>query len=765
MYKHSIRRITLAVLCVLPALAAADQGLKLKPQPALMLIPPPSRDEVVPLFIDADRIQGHNDRETEAEGNARLRRRGQAFFADWMRYDKPDDTVTAVGNVRIEQGGDVIEGERLRYNLESDRGFMDKPSYTLTPANASLPPGSSTPRFAQTDARGSAERLLFEGPRQYRVQEASYTTCGPGTDDWFIRAKDLQIDKNRDVGVARDASIVFMDQTIFYSPYLSFSLHQQRKSGFLTPNYGSSNTSGFELTMPYYWNIAPNYDATFFPRYMTKRGLQLGGEFRYLDPNFRGDARVEILPDDQQIGRDRTALFVKHNHSFANGWQGTLNLNKVSDDKYFTDLSTRIAVTSLTNLPREGTLSRSGYWGRSGTYGVSAMVQRWQTLQTDLLAPLTPPYNRQPQLTFSAQSQGLFHSDFDFLGSYVDFDHPTLPNGARVVAYPSLSLPLQTPYAYLTPKVGMHLTRYNLDRDTTALPDRTRALPTFTAESGVVFERDTRFTGLPFIQTLEPKLYYVYIPFRDQSRIPNFESGVQDVNFASIFSENQFSGQDRINDANQVTLGVTSRLIHPDSGIERLRVGLAQRFYFQSQRVTVPGVPARAGQSSSSDLLAAASGTVAPHWTAEAGWQYNTDLDQTQKLNAGARYQPQPGKVLNLAYRHTLNSVKQTDISAQWPIAPQWSAVGRWNWSIRDQRTLEALAGLEYDGGCWIFRAVAHRFATATQTASTSIFLQLELNGVSRIGSNPLETLRRNIGGYTRLDPRAPRRDDYHVPE
>jgi LPS-assembly protein len=311
----------------------------------------------------------------------------------------------------------------------------------------------------------------------------------------------------------------------------------------------------------------------------------------------------------------------------------------------------------------------------------------------------------------------------------------------------------------------MHLTHYAVGPNTQGFEDRTRTLPIFSADSGLVFERDTVLSGLPFTQTLEPKIFYVYIPYRDQSRIPNFESGQQDISFATMFTENQFSGHDRINDANQITVGVSSRLIHPDSGIERLRVGLAQRYYFQEQRVTLPGVAPRPDHSASSDLLAALSGTVLPHWTAEIGWQYSSDRSETQKANIATRYQPAPGKVLNLAYRNTADLIGQTDISFQWPVTSHWTGMGRWNYSTRDKRTLEALAGFEYDGGCWAFRAVGHRFVTALNAVSTSVFLQLELNGVSRIGSNPLDVLRRNVGGYTRLDPRAPRTDDYFVPE
>lgn len=769
MLKIRARRLTLAVLCALPLAAAAQEGLKLRQQPNLMLLPTRETDDL-PLFIEADELRGHPERELEAQGNVRIRKRGQAIFGDWIRYDKPHEDVIAIGKVRVEQGADVLEGQRLRYNLATDQGFLEGPDYVLRPPVTPLAqpaPGmvGARDRPVETDARGKAERIIFEGPQQLLAENGQYTTCGPGNDDWYIRARELQIDKSRDIGYARGASIVFMDQTLFYSPYMSFSLHQQRKSGFLTPHYGSSNTSGFEFTTPYYWNIAPNMDATFYPRLMTKRGMQLSGDTRYMDTNLNGTSRFEWLPSDQQTNQDRWAYFIKHTQRFGRDWNGMLNLNRVSDGKYFTDLSTLVAVTSQATLPQEGSLSRGGSWGRNGGYTVSAMSQHWQTLQSDPLQPITPPYNRE-QLALSAFHQDVYRSDFDVIGSFVSFDHPTLVTGRRAVAYPSFSVPLQNAYGYITPKAGVHTTAYAIDSTvTTGSRTETRALPVFTTESGVVMERNTRLAGTSFLQTLEPKLYYAYIPYRDQSTLPNFDSALQDINFATIYAENQFSGNDRINDANQMTVGLTSRLIHEASGIERVRAGLAQRYYFSSQKVTVPGVAPRPPQSSSSDLLAALSGTVAPHVVADAGWQVNTDTGATQRLNVGARYQPELGKVLNLSYRFTDGSIKQTDMSFQWPVTREWAAVGRWNWSLQDNRLLEGVGGLEYDGGCWIFRAVAHRFATTTQAASTSVFFQLELNGVSRIGSNPIDILRRNVGGYARLDPRAPRRDDYYLPD
>lgn len=750
MHRPPITRISLAVLCALPLAAGAQQGLQLKTQPTLILVPPTVREEV-PVFLEADRVQGHAEKEVEAIGSVRLRRRGHAVHAERLRYEQPLDEVTAEGRVRIERGPDAVEGTRLQYSLATERGFMDQPSFLI---HRSREVDGRIEFFQDTDGRGNAERLFFEGPDHYRAQRAQYTACAPGNDDWYLRASELRIDKGRDVGEARDASIVFMGVPIFYSPYLSFPLGNERKSGFITPHYGSTDKGGAEFTVPYYWNIAPNRDLTVSPRIMTRRGVLVHNDFRYLEPNYLGNLRADILQeDDARNGRQRWAYNLQHKHTLPSGWFGNLNLQKVSDDTYFTDLSTQIATTSQVLLPREGAVGRYGSWGSTGNYELSALVQRWQTLQADPLALVTPPYNRQPQVTLYAARPDVLSSDLDFYAHYVGYDHPTLINGRRALVYPSLSLPLQTPYAHVTPKIGVNVTRYMLDPNTAGFTEQTRTLPIFSTDAGVVFERPTTLGGSSFIQTLEPRAYYLNIPFRDQSRIPVFDSAQQDINLTTIYSENQFAGWDRVNDANQVTYGVASRLLASQTGGQVLSGAVAQRYYFETQRVTLPGVPVRT--SSSSDLLAAVSGQVAPHWTADAGWQYSTNFSQTQKFNIGTRYQPQPGRVINVSYRETLNVLRQTDISTQWPIG-RWTALARWNYSLVDQRTLEGLVGAEYNGDCWAVRLVAHRFAVATQQASTTLFLQLELNGVSRIGSNPMETLKRNIGGYVRLDPRAP---------
>ena len=701
-----------------------------------MQTPPLDDKERLPVFVEADELRGQQEQEVEARGRVRLRTRGKAVAADWLFYDQRTEEVEAAGNVRIEQGTDVVDGTRLKLNIETDRGFMQQPKFRLGAQNA----------------RGDAREFFFVGKNRYRSDHASYTTCGPGQDDWFIRAGELDIDKNTDVGTARDASVEFLGTTILYTPWIDFSLSDARKSGFLAPTFATSGKSGLEFSLPFYWNIAPNRDATITPHVLAKRGLMLGSQFRYLERSYSGELRLEALPNDRQANdENRWAAFLRHNQTLG-PWSLALNVQKVSDDNYFRDLSTQIQATSTTLLPREAVLTRGGVLGANGNWAFTGMMQRWQTLQ-DPQAPITPPYYRLPQLTLTTNTYDVFGADVGLFGNYVDFHHPnpTMVTGQRAVAYPSVTLPLQTVFGYIMPKAGVHYTRYALDpSSTTTIRDADRTVPIMSTEAGLIMERDAVIKGKSFLQTLEPKLYYVYIPTRNQNSLPNFDSAVSDINFASIYAENQFSGQDRINDANQLTMGVTSRLLDPETGIEQLRVGVAQRYYFKSQEVTVPGTVPRT--SPSSDILAALSGRVAPHIVAEVGVQYDTEFSQTNKLAVGARYQPDFGKVLNAGYRFIRNTLENVDVSGQWPIYRGWVGVGRANYSLMDRRIAEGLAGFEYNGGCWVFRVVTYNVAVGKGDSSRSIYVQLELNGVARVGSNPLEVLKQNIAGYTKIN-------------
>ncbi len=690
-------------------------------------VEPPAGTGATPVFIQAQRIQGHKDAEVEAFDDAELRQWGQVLTADHLVYRQPQDEVFAEGNVRLEQKDDFTEGSELLLKLEKKQGHMNAAVFRM---------GAQTP-----EGRGSSTKMLFQGENRYRLEEASYTTCPMGSDDWLLRAAALDIDRNVQTGTARDARLEFQGVPILYAPWMTFPLSRERKSGFLAPNFGSTGRSGSEFTLPYYWNIAPNLDATIAPRFMQKRGLQLRNELRYLNLAYRGEARAEILPNDALLGIDRYYLSLAHNQHLGGGWSGALNLHKASDNNYFRDLGTQISATSQIHLPREGLLN----YGFGG-WNLATRVQTFQTLQ-DVNAPVTAPYHRTPQLLLSGGQRDIFGGDLALTGEFVNFSHPSLPNGRRLTFYPSISLPLTESFGSLTPKLGWHMTRYTLDKETTALPDATRSLPVFSLDGILHLERETGLFGQSYAQTLEPRLYYLYVPKRDQSQIPNFDSAEADFNYARLFTENRFSGGDRINDANQITLAVTSRLLEAESGRERIRATLGQRYYFTDQQVVLGGAPQ---SSKTSDILALLSGNLSGNWALDSGWQYDPGQKLTERANLAARYQPEPGKTLNMGYRYTREALKQLDVSAQWPFSGRWSALARWNYSVPDSKLLEGLAGLEYHAGCWAFRSVLHSFSTAAAQRTNAIFFQLELNGIGHIGSNPFDVLKRNIYGYTK---------------
>lgn len=745
MTSRRLRSAAIALLCA-PGLAfAQDAGsLHLKLERQLRLAPSrPERDSA--KFIEADRIQGEPGRNVVATGNVTVRQRGAMIRADRVEYSVEEQVAVATGTVTLERIGDTAIGPRLRYDLEHDTGVMDSPVFQF--------PRTGERRQA---SRGHAAVAVFGENRQSSLSEAEYTSCPAPRDDWFIRVRDLEIDGARNVGTAYNSTVFFLGVPILYSPFLSFPLDNKRRSGFLAPTFGTSGRSGFEATLPYYWNIAENRDATLAPKLFTKRGLQLGGEFRYLGANYVGQLDAEFLPRDRIIDEHRHLLGVRHAQNLWPGWQAVVNAQRVSDDDYFRDLSTQIAATSQTNLPRDALLAYE-----DDTWSLAARALAYQTLQdSNPEAPRVPiPYRIMPRITALGVQQNVHGFDWRFFGELSNFRHPTLVNGQRAILNPSISYPIRASYGYVVPRFGYHVTRYRLGENAVGFEDATRSLPVSSVDAGLFFDRQMTWSGRAFQQTLEPRLFYLNVPYRDQGRLPNFTTAERDFNFAQLFTDNRFVGGDRVGDANQLTVALTSRLIESETGLERFSAALGQVHYFRPPRVTL-GEAAR--DTKSSDIVALASSQMAPSVSVDLGIQYTPNLSRSQKLTVAAHYSPVPGSTINAAYRYARGSIdsldpsrsgiEQVDISSQWPITRNLSGLARWNWSIQDRKLLEGLVGFEYNAGCWQVRAVAHRFITATQQYSTSFQIQLELAGLSRIGINPLETIRQNIAGYRRSD-------------
>ncbi|MGE5471097.1 MAG: LPS-assembly protein LptD [Bacteroidota bacterium] len=757
---------------------------KKKPSPVEVVgIPNPvelKKDDRYPLFVIADNIEGRGNEVTEAEGSVELRQIGTLIYADKLTHRALEDELEAVGHVRLLQDGAEMEAPYLRMKLAEQIGYAtetdfhiakDLPSKFYQPQQTVVTVATSNavttnapmmlnvpnsyglptvaPKFKPSEATGHAERADFEGENQYRLWDTTFSTCKPGQDDWYLRASEMHLDYDRDVGDARHMSLWFQNVPLFYTPVASFSMNGQPHSGFLHPFFSTSTKSGFDFALPYYWAIAPNYDATFYPRYMTKRGFQLGAEARYLDQYTLSTTRLEYMPNDELENRQRYAYNFLYQQNLGRGVSATVNWNAVSDDRYWTDMSSRLMQTSLTQLPQQMVV---GYtptpWLQT-----SMQVLHYQTLQPDPAFPIARPYFLDPQINIVGFKPDVLKTDLSMIAQFSRFTHPDKVDGNRFVFYPQVSLPIVNPAFQITPKFGVHMTKYDLEQQSAGNPNSiTRNLPTFTLDSTMIFEREANWLEHDYIQTLEPRLYYVNIPYKDQSKIPVFDSGLSDFNFAQIFSENRYSGYDRVNDANQLTAALTTRLLDANTGVERFKAMLGQRYYFSPQRVKIDGETARVDNFS--HLVAAATGLVWPKVYADAAWEYNYRDGVNQAIAAGMRYQPELGKVISASYRYTrdqltgASTVDQIDLAGQWPINPRWYVVGRYNYSLRDSKLLEAIAGFEYNAGCWATRLVAQRLEATAGAANTSIFFQLELNDFGSIGTNPIGMLRRTIPGY-----------------
>ena len=687
--------------------------------------------------VEADVIEGVSDLEVTARGSAEIIRDDISIFGDLLRYNRELGRAEGDGGVRLRRGSDRFFGPRLYYSTLDDTGVFENPEYLLQ---------------RDRTARGSAERVEFLGRDRYRLTNATYTTCQPGQEDWRLEAKEIELDFEQEDGEATSPRLRFFDTTILASPWATFPLGDRRRSGILTPYYAQTSTRGFEFGLPYYWNIAPEVDSTFTPVFMAKRGFQLKNQSRYLDRTYAGEVKFEYLPEDREFGASREGVSFQHTHNFPRSTTLMIDYNRVSDDRYFVDLASQVKQLSVGNLPQEAHLTHGGRFGKA-PYSVQARLQSFQTLQ-DPLAPIVPPYHRVPQLNFGTSYNDLGGAlDTGLTAEYVRFTHPTMLEGTRTSLSPTLAAPLLAPGWFLTPKAGLRYVSYGLERSGPGDPQSPEVtIPWASLDSGLVFERDSGLFGQGSTQTLEPRLFYVYVPYRNQDSIPIFDTALADFNYAQLFTENRFAGGDRFGDANQATLALTSRFLRSE-GQEALRATIAQRYYFAAERVGL--TPTSALRSSTdSDVLASVGGRVGTAWSYDATTQYNRHQQRAERYSLAARYAPETAKVLNASYRYNREALKQIDVSGQWPVAAGWYGVGRYNYSILDKRLLEGLAGLEYNAGCWVFRAVALRVQAAANVSSTAFVFQLEFNGIGTIGTDEaVELLKRQVPGYSVSNP------------
>ena len=700
-----------------------------------------------PTVITADKVEAKQDQVIEATGNAELRKDDQMIRADHLLYRQQSNELFADGAVRIENSETTVSGPSLQLNLNNSTGEMAQPSFTLN----------------DSDLRGSAEVMRIEGKQQYTFEQGRYTSCPVGNDDWLLKMGEMELDRNTQIGTAYNARIEFMGVPILYTPWMTFPLNDQRRSGLLAPVQGRTNKGGYEITVPIYWNIANNYDATFSPRFIEKRGTLYNNEFRYMGNSYSGKIDYSELRDDQVALINRSQTSLKHSQNLGIGFTGALNLNAASDGAYFRDLSAIPAIATQKHLLNEVSVSYAGGW-----WTASARAQTFQTLQ-DPAALVAPPYRRLPQVNLGAQ-RVVGGAIASLSTEFVEFDHPTALNASRAVVYPSVTYPLvRDPGYYITPKLGLHHTQYSLginNPNTTSQYER--SIPIFSLDSGMTLERDFFAFDHEYMQTLEPRIYYVHIPHKKQDMLPIFDSAPSVFSFAQMFTENRFLGSDRIGDADQITTALTTRLLDLDTGNELLRVALGQRFSNITPQVKMPGAPT--ASTNKSDVLMSVAGRMSASITLDSLAQYNPSQSRTEMFAATARYRPEAGKVFNLGYRFTFNAadptkhLKQLDVSTQWLLGGRWHIVGQSKYSLQEDRAVETLAGLEYNQDCWALRLVAQKFAISINQISTNYFVQLELKELIRVGTDPLSALKQSVPGYTILSDRPRDKSTQNLP-
>ncbi len=701
--------------------AQCGSVLQLPPRPVFAAAP--ADPEAIGMSGDVVNMQEGGI--SKLSGNVEMERGTQQLTADHLEYNEAEELIDVQGNVRFWDEGAYASGDQAHIDLQADTTKLGGASYI----------------FLDTHSRGEAGEVVITGENIVTFNDADYTTCNPGSNTWKLHAKELELDFTEDVGTAYNVWLEVGDIPIFYTPYATFPLSDKRKSGFLVPKVRIANSTGFDLTVPYYFNIAPNHDATLAGRLMTKRGLQLQGEYRYLTGRGGGLLAGEYLPDDSEFDGYRGAFRYKHGGAFARRWSSSVNYNWVSDSDYFTDLGTNLSIASQSFLEQRGDVSYSG-----DGWNAVARAQAFQTIDTTI-APESRPYKRLPQFLVSAVERRR-NQKFNpgGHGEFVNFDRDGGVTGQRVDMMPTLSYQWREAAWFIVPRASVRFTNYDLENTAPGQSSSlTRTIPTASLDAGMFFERDWTFSQRGFLQTLEPRLFYLYVPFKSQGDLPIFDTGTFDFNYSQLFSENRFSGADRVGDANQLSIALTSRLLASGTGEEYLRLNIGQIRYFRDREVTLPNESVET--SSASPLVVDLTATVARRWQFFTGIQWDIGEERINRNNTGLRYQPDPRRVVNLSYSFTRDNFEQTDMSMAWPIVRDWRFVGRWAYSLQQDKTLEAFGGVEYENCCWAFRTVIRRYLSGTQTTN-AFFFQLEFKGLTGLGSGTVDFLERSIPGY-----------------
>jgi LPS-assembly protein len=688
---------------------------------------PETADGLEPIEISATRFGVDADSVAEFSGQVEIKYGDTTITAESARMT--EGNVDVLGRVNLVAPDVTVFGEDAHVDRQAD-------TVSFGSAGFDLP---------KRPARGSAEQVRISGDNRLSLANVLFTTCPADNVAWQLSARDIDLDIDGGVGTAHGAKLAFKGVPILYAPYFSFPLNDERKSGFLTPDISSRDRTGFDLIVPYYLNLAPNYDLTLEPRYMSERGTQVRSDFRYLLPSSAGELGFEYLPDDKETSTTRSYLNLRHESLLGSReqWQILAGAEEVSDDAYFQDLGSSLSVTSQTHLNRFVDLSFF-----APNWSLLTRLQNYQTIDP-LLTDEERPYERIPQIVFGGRWFGRLLT-FDSNTEVVNFDRNVGTTAWRFDSTQELSLRFTRAGMFLTPAIAFRQTNYWIENPLPGEDDElTRGLPIGSLDMGLKLERNTKRGRRPWVQTLEPRLLYVRVPFEDQSNLPVFDTILPDFNLVQLFRKYQFVGPDRVADTDQVSLGVTTRLIDAANGRERLTATLGQTRYLTPQVVTLPGVAP--SDAEASDYVAEVGIGIRDAWAIDFGYQWNSETSSTARAETRLEFRPKDDRLFGIGYRFRREALEQGDLSLVWPVAERWRVIGLYSYSFLDEQRLEDFYGWEYEACCWRLRMVSRNYVSRTGETDNSISIQLELKGLSQRATAPDELLDRGILGYRNI--------------
>ena len=659
--------------------------------------------------LQADQADISREQVSVFRGNVVIQRGPAQLEADQANYHYLNELLDAEGNVRFTGAGLVITGTDAHADLKNNTATFNNARY-----------------YTSERANGTARKISLLDPYRLVLDDATYTTCEPDKPDWQMSASQVRLDRESQQGTAKHMVLRFNRVPFLYFPYARFPISEERLSGFLNPAIGNSDKLGAQFKLPYYWNIAPNYDATFTPWYMHKRGTMLQTEFRYLHSINEGQLRAHYLPKDKGFAdEDRSAVRWQHAGQPFKNWVTHVDYSRISDTDYLLDFGNSLYATSTTHLDQQGDVT---YEAKNWLFKVNA--QAYQTISGSI------PYERLPQLLFKSHLPKLdnqLHYGLD--AEWVQFSRDdNVVQGDRLDIFPSVSLPLRNEAAFFIPKLAYRYTQYELEDTTPGTdPSPSRSLPTASLDSGLYFDRDTQIGDVPLIHTLEPRLYYVYTPFRDQDDLPIFDTQQSRFNINEPVKADFFDGADRVEDANRLTAMLATRYISQNSGAELLMAGIGQVYYFDDRLVTLPGgTPQTQPRSNIVALL-----TTRPtrNWLFHYDTEWNWETEKFQRNSAELTYNRHKKLKLKLAYRYERNILETAEGGFDWQINPRWRFNASEIYDLFNERNQEAKLGLRYDSCCWGFRIVSQDFVVDdSPELSRTIFFEFVLKGLSNVG-------------------------------